>query len=112
MLPTYSGNVMKARDKFEGIFECEDQKLKHNFDVVDGARPNLLGGDILSLIVIDWSQFLKARLVSNVNIVLNNLFQKYSDVFSPELGTMKGFEARINVDKGAKPIFHKAWGIT
>ena len=32
----------------------------------------------------------------------------YSDVFNSGLGTMKRMEARINVDKGAKPIFHKA----
>ena len=60
MLHTYLGNVMKARGKFEGVFEYEDQKLKHYFVVVDGARHNLLGRDILSLTVIDWLQFLKA----------------------------------------------------
>ena len=81
--------------------------MKYYFVVVDGARPNLLGHDILSLIVIDCLQFLKAPLVNNVNVILNNLCQKYSDVFSPVLGTMKGLEARINVDKVAKPIFHK-----
>ena len=105
---TYSGNVTKTRGKFEGVFEYEDKKLKHYFVVVDGARPNLLGHDILSLIVIDCLQFLKAPLVNNVNVVLNNLCQKYSDVFSPVLGTMKRLEARINVDKVAEPIFHKA----
>ena len=57
MLRTYSGNVMKARGKFEGVFEYEDQILKHIFVAVNGARPNLLGHDILSLTVIDWWQF-------------------------------------------------------
>ena len=57
MLRTYSGNVMKARGKFEAVFEYEDQILKHIFVVVNGARPNLLGHDILSLTVIDWWQF-------------------------------------------------------
>ena len=108
MLRGYSGNVMKARGKFEGVFEYEDLKLKYYFVVVDGARPNLSGHDILCLIFIDWLQFFKARLVNNVNVVLSNLCQKYSHVFSPGLGTMKRVEARINVDKGAKIIFHKA----
>ena len=54
MLRTYSGNVMKVRGKFEVVFEYEDQKLKHHFFAVDGASPNLLGRDILSLIVIYW----------------------------------------------------------
>ena len=108
MLCTYSENVMKAKSKFEGVFEYEDKKLKHYFVVKDGASSRLLGPDILCLIVIDWSQFLKASLVKNVHVVLNNSCQKYSDVFSLGLGTMKGVEACINVDKGVKPIFHKA----
>lgn len=31
---------MKARGKFEGVFEYEDKKLKHHFVLVDKARPN------------------------------------------------------------------------
>ena len=46
--------------------------------------------------------------VNNVNEVLNNLCEKYFDVFSPGLGTMKGVEVQLNVDKGAKPVFYKA----
>ena len=83
----------------KGVFEYEDQKLKHYFVAVDGARPNLL-------IVIDWPQ--KAWLVNNVIVVLNSLSQKYSDVSSPGLSTMKGVEACKQVDKEAKPIFYKA----
>ena len=29
MFHTYSGKVMKARGKIEGVFEHEDQRLKH-----------------------------------------------------------------------------------
>ena len=96
---------MKARSKFEGVFEYEDKKLRHYFVVADGARSNFLGRHILSLVVIDWSQFLKARLVNSVSVVLNNLCPKYSEVFSPRLGTMEGVEARINVDKGGETNF-------
>ena len=55
-----------------------------------GSSPNLLGRHILNLIVIDWLQFLKARLVDNVNVVLNNPCQKYSDVFSSSFGHDEG----------------------
>ena len=108
MLRTYSGSILKARGKFEGVFEYEGQKLKHQFVVADRARPNLLCHDILNFIAIDWSQFKRAMQVNNVNEVLNNLCEKYFDVFSPGLGTMKGVEVRLNVDKGAKPVFYKA----
>ena len=82
--------------------------MKGKIVVVDRARPNLLGRDILNFIVIDWSQFKRAMQVNKVNEVLNNLCEKYFDVFSPGLGTMKGVEVRLNVDKGAKPVFYKA----
>ena len=108
MLRTYSGSILKARGKFEEVFEYEGQKLKHQFVVVDRARPNLLGRDILNFIVIDWSQFKRAMQVNNVNEVLNNLCEEYFEVFSPGLGTMKGVEVWLNVDKGAKPVFYKA----
>ena len=60
---------MKARGKIEGVFEHEDQRLKHYFVVVDEARPNLLGLDTLNFIAIDWLQFLKAQQVNNVDKV-------------------------------------------
>ena len=55
-----------------------------------GSSPNLLGRDILNLIVIDWSHYLKACLVDNVNVVLYNPCQKYSDVFSSGFGHDEG----------------------
>lgn len=94
----YSGNVMKARSKFEGILNMKIKKLKH-FVVVDGARPSLLGHDILSLIVIDWT------LVNYLNVVLNSLCQKYSDVFSLGICIMKRLEEHMNLDKLGKAIF-------
>ena len=35
MLRTYSGSILKAIGKFEGVFKYEGQKLKHQFVVVD-----------------------------------------------------------------------------
>ena len=94
----YSGNVMKARSKFEGILNMKIKKLKH-FVVVDVARLSLLGHDILSLIVIDWT------LVNYLNVVLNSLCQKYSDVFSLGICIMKRLEEHMNLDKLGKAIF-------
>ena len=67
--------------------------------MVDGARPSLLGHDILSLIVIDWT------LVNYLNVVLNSLCQKYSDVFSLGICIMKRLEEHMNLDKLGKAIF-------
>ena len=38
MLHTYLGNVVKARGKFGGIFEYEDQKLKYYFVILLGLN--------------------------------------------------------------------------
>lgn len=74
--------------------------MKHYFVVIDGTRLNLLWWDIFNLVVTDWSQFLKEELVNNENLVLNNLCQKYSDVFSPGLGMMKTVAAHIMLIEG------------
>lgn len=55
-------------------------KLNPQFVVVDRCRSKLLGHYILSL-VTDWPQFLKVQQVHNVNKILNNWCQKFSDIF-------------------------------
>ena len=50
MLRMCSGNVMKTRSKFEGVFEYVGEKMNHYFVALDEARPSLLGRDILNLI--------------------------------------------------------------
>ena len=42
-LSTFFGNPVKARGKFEGVIECQGQKLNNQFVVVDGSRHSLLG---------------------------------------------------------------------
>ena len=39
---------------------------------------------------------------------LSSLLDKYSDVFSKELGTLKGFKAKLFIDSHTRPIFCKA----
>ena len=80
ILFAYFGNVVKAR-KFEGVNMCNGQKLNHQFIVINGSRTKLLGHKILSLIFTDWLQYFNVQQLGNVNKILNNLCQVFSDVF-------------------------------
>jgi len=40
--------------------------------------------------------------------VLQHFLARYPDVFKDELGTLKGFTAKLNVEEDVKPIFCKA----
>ena len=44
-------------------------------------------------------------------MTLNNLLKKYESVFSPGLGTLKGFEAKIHVDPNVTAHFCKTRSI-
>ena len=71
--------------------------------VVKGTKHTLLGRSWLHKIRLNWSQ---------INCVqkpqLHQLLDKYSEVFSEELGTMKGQKATIELASDAKPRYHKA----
>ena len=81
ILCAYSGNV-KAKD-FESITKCS--KFNHQFFVIDGSRPNLLGHNVLSSIFIDGLQFLQEEQFDNVNKIFNKLCQKFLDIFGVEV---------------------------
>lgn len=42
MSRTFFGNTLKVTRNFEGVIECQGQKLNHQFVVVDGSRHNLI----------------------------------------------------------------------
>ena len=42
MSGTFFGNTVKVTRNFEGVIECQRQKLNHQFVVVDGSRHNLI----------------------------------------------------------------------
>ena len=81
----------------------ESQTADLSLIVVEGNKPTLLGRNWLNKIRLNWGQI---KYVYKPQ--LHELLDKYSGVFSEELGTIKGQKATIDVVPGAKPRYHKA----
>ena len=63
----------------------------------------LLGRNWLSKIRLDWHN-IDYHQQPRVNLLL----EKYSDVFVDELGTLKDYEAHLEIDSTASPRYNKA----
>ena len=66
----------------------------HVLYVVSGNGPTLLGRDWLMTIRLDWYS-LGVATVETTSLTLKAVLDKYSDVFKKELGTLKGFKAKL-----------------
>ena len=75
----------------------------HPLYVVKGSGPTLLGRDWLRDVRLDWLS-IRTLTAHNCLLTLNQLTEKYAEVFQPELGTFKTFQAQLQL-KGARPIF-------
>ena len=82
--------------------------IKHRFElvgyVVKGGRSCLFGRDWLGVIHLDWQSINAVHHKSKEKV--QQLLEKYSD---GQMGTMKGFEAKLQVKEGVKPRFMRAW---
>ena len=102
-LRSYSGNIIDT-------VGCIEINVKHNTSqhkmaaiVVKSRGPNLLGRDWLATLKLDWST------VARVEVPVNsNMFDNYSELFKPELGTLKDIKVKFNVKHDHVPMFCKA----
>ena len=71
--------------------------------MLEGSGPSLIGRDWLSQLQLDWQAIhrLQERPLSEVQ-------EKHKAVFEEGLGTLKGFEAELQVDPKAQPKYCKA----
>ena len=76
----------------------------HLLYVMKGSGPTLFGRDWLHDIRLDWSS-IRTLTAHNCLLTLNQLIEKYAEVFQPELGTFKKFQAHLQLKEGARPIF-------
>ena len=61
--------------------------------VIKGTGASLMGCNWLEKIILNWSSIHKVNLDQ-----LQTVLTQYSEVFNPELGTMKNFKVKIFVD--------------
>ncbi|XP_041475767.1 uncharacterized protein K02A2.6-like [Lytechinus variegatus] len=92
------------------IGECEVAVSKGSTEerlpliVARGRGPNLMGRDWLHEIKLDWREINLVR----VNDAVDRLCSDYAELFTRELGKLKGVEVDLDIDPDASPKFLKA----
>lgn len=107
-LKTYSGETVHPVGMTDVFVELNGQNRYLPLYVVEQGGPPLFGRDWLQAIRLDWAQIHAVKGTSITRTAVDDLVNKYSDVFSPELGTLKGVKAKLTVKEGAQPKFLKA----
>ena len=69
-----------------------------------GSGPTLLGRDWLCDMRLNWSS-IRTLTAHNWLLTLNQLIEKYAEVFQPELGTFKKFQAHLQLNEGVRPVY-------
>lgn len=98
-LRTYAGNTIQPLGQVPLEVYHNNQHYKLPVLVVPGSGPNLLGRDWLSVLKINWAT------VHQVD--RDDFLKPYQNVFSEELGTLKGVTAKFYVDDTVKPRYFK-----
>ena len=102
-LQTYSKEPISVVGVTDVQIAYEGQTATLPLVIVKGEGPTLLGRNWLSQIRLNWS-----KIHYTTSPGLHELLTKYQEVFQEGLGSLKGYEAKINVDPNATPRFYKA----
>ncbi|XP_064459074.1 uncharacterized protein K02A2.6-like [Ornithodoros turicata] len=101
---TYGGTPLHVTGKIDVLVEYEGQKKTLPVIVVPGRKPCLLGRDWLERLSLNWSDVFSIDAEDKVK----HLAKKYSTVFSPGVGLIKGYQAKLVLKEGSLPVFCKS----
>ena len=105
LLRTYSGEPLSLLGVMNVEVPYKQQRESLKLNIVSGKWPSLLGRDWLQHLKLDWGE-IKA-LASHTEGSLDYLIEKYNTLFTEGLGTIKTFQARLQVDPEGPPKFFK-----
>lgn len=104
-LKTYTGECIPVLGQFTATVQYEDQVNELPLIVVKGNGPNLCGRNWLQKVKLNWKII---RHVSKQPGSIQEVLDKYSEVFKDELGTLKDIKATISVKPDVPPKFFKS----
>ena len=102
-LRTYSGERVKVLGILDVEVEYKKQKQALTLLVVEGNGPSLLGRNWLTKIRLDWNS-----IYHMTSREVEATAARHPRLFEEGLGKLEGYQAKLHVDKDAKPIFCKA----
>lgn len=108
-LQTCTKQNITVKGQFKAIVCYEGQKHKLPVLVVGGNGPALCGCNWLRKIRLDWQQIKRLAFESKQEFkTVQDVLEKYADLFKDELGTLKAVKATIQVKPDARPRFFKS----
>ena len=102
-LRTYTGETLTTLGCIDVLVQYESQALILPLIVVKGHGSSLFRRNWLEKIKLNWSSLHTVTMSS----ALDDLLQQHQNLFHDQLGTLKGFHARLAVDPTAQPCFFK-----
>ena len=102
-LSSYGGESIPVLGTIDVLVKYGHQDVKLPLSVVKGDGPSLLGRNWLEKINFNWYEIFWLH-----NATLNELLEKHRAVFGSDLGTARGFKAKIMVESRASPRFLRA----
>ena len=105
-LQTYSKQPTAVVGVTDVQIDYEGQTATLPLVIVKGEGPTLLGRNWLSQIRLNWN-----KIHYTTSPGLHELLAKYPEVYQEGLRSLKGYEAKINVDPNATPCFFKAHSV-
>ena len=100
----YEGSDIDIKGIGSVIFRYGDKERWLKVYVTNGKGSDIIGRDWLEALCHKWP--LEVKNINNPND-LDDIIKKYEEVFSKELGKLRGIKATIPLKVGATPIFHK-----
>ena len=101
ILKTYSGEVVKVIGSIKVEVLHNGKRSKLPLLIVDGTGPSLLGRDWLKNIKLDWQQLFDMSM--SEPSLLAKVPKDHQQVFKPEVGKLKGYEAKPRFCR-ARPV--------
>lgn len=103
-LKTYGGATLQVKGQAEVLVDYKGQRKVLPIIVVPGEKPALLGRDWIANLGMDLNSIHEVHAQPSVDSILS----RYASVFSPGLGLIKGYQAKLVLKEGSMPVFCKA----
>lgn len=102
-LKTYTGEELEIVGERLVKVQYGEQVAKVPLIVVAGQGPSLFGRSWLKKVRPDWATI--GRVGGSV---VDEMLHEFAELFQPELGTIKGVQAQLEVQDDAVPRFHRS----
>lgn len=118
-LSSYTGNRIPVLGKIQVPVKYEGNEWTLPLLIVKGEKTALQGRNWLKEIKLNWTEIFSVNgdkpssaptlrpLLEKSAPTLRPLLEKHKGLFKEGYGTMQGFQAKLRVQDGAKPRFHK-----